>query len=149
MKRMLPWILLLVVLAAVGASVAVRFLMVEEKPVDPRGLSVEVLNGCRVPRLGRAVADELQLRKFDVRMVGNVDSVYNETTLVERVDPAGSHARRIAEYLGVQRRLLGLPFGDKQHPLITVELDSSRYVDVSIVVGSDYEVFLPDAVPLH
>jgi hypothetical protein len=149
MRRLLLWILMLLLLAAVGVSVAVRFLTAEQKVVDPSGLRVEVLNGCRVPRLGRAVADELQLRRFDVRRVGNVDSTYGETTLVERVDPSGSHARKIADYLGVEHRLFGLQLSSKRIPAVAVELDSSRYVDVSIIIGADYQVFLPEAVPLH
>ena len=149
MKRALPWFVLVVVVLAAGASVAWRLLPEEEAETGAKSLRMEVVNGCGTPRIGRAVADELQMRGFDVYAVRADRERSARTTVVDLRDPTGANAQSVARALSVQRRWRKLPLGPKAVPETRVALDSARYLEVRLVVGEDYQRFFAHVVPLY
>ncbi len=150
MKHSLVWLLLGIVLVAVGGSVTWRFLSSDvPSHFDPKSVRIEIMNGCRVDRLARSVADELKLRGFDVYDVGDADGYHKRTVVVDLRDPTGGNARKIAAALTVQPRFWFVPRGDKLIPEVTVQLDSSRYLEAGIVLGEDYFRFFPGIVILR
>ncbi len=150
MKRFLVWFLLGAVLIAVGGSVTGRFLCRNGSvEFDIESVRIEVINGCGAVRLARSVADDLQLRGFDVYDVGNAEQLYERTVVVDLRDPAGENARKIAAALAVQPRFWFVPIGDKLMPEVVVQLDSSRYLEVGVVLGEDYRFFFPEVVVLR
>lgn|GEM_PF-723022 len=149
MKQVLAWLLPLALVLAAGASVAWRLLPEEEPEAKAKSLRMEVANGCGVPRAGRAVADELQMRGFDVYAVKDYREHLSKTTVVDLRHPAGRNAQTVARALSVQRRWRKLPLGPRIVPETRVELDSARYLEVRLVVGDDFRRFFPDAVPLY
>ena len=149
MRRSLPWLLLAVLVLAVGASVTWRFLPEEQVDTGAKSLRMEVVNGCGMPRVGRAVADELQMRGFDVYSVRADTEHSARTTVVDLRDPAGGNAQSVARALSVQRRWRRLPLGPRAVPEARVELDSARYLEVRLVVGEDFRRFFPRVVPLY
>ena len=134
---------------AAGASIAWRLLPEEEAESGAKSLRMEVVNGCGTPRVGRAVADELQMRGFDVYAVSADRERSARTTVVDLRDPTGESAQAMARALSVQRRWRKLPLGPKAVPVTRVELDSARYLEVRLVVGEDYRRFFAHAVPLY
>ena len=149
MRSALAWLLLVVLVLAAGASIAWRLLPEEETIPDARSLRMEVVNGCGTPRVGRAVADELQMRGFDVYAVKADRERSPLTAVVDLRDPTGRNAQTMARALSVQRHWRKLPLGPRAVPETRVELDSSRYLEVRLVVGADYRRFFADVVPLY
>jgi len=149
LRRALPWLVLIVLVLAVGASVTWRFLPEEQVDTGARSLRMEVVNGCGMPRVGRAVADELQMRGFDVYRVRDEQEHSLKTTVVDLRDYAGGNARTMARALSVQRRWRKLPLGPRATPETRVAVDSSRYLEIRLVLGDDYRRFFPRAVPLY
>ena len=149
MRHALPWLVLVIVVLAIGASIAWRLLPEKELESDAKLLRMEVVNGCGAPRVGRAVADELQMRGFDVYAVRN-DRVHSaRSTVADLRDPTGRNARTMAYALSVQRHWRKLPLGPKAVPETRVELDSGRYLEVRLVIGDDYRRFFANVVPLY
>ncbi len=149
MRHALPWLVLVVVALAVGASIAWRLLPEEKSDADAKLLRMEVVNGCGAPRVGRAVADELQMRGFDVYAVRDGRGHSSRTAVVDLRDPTGRNAQTMACALSVQRHWRKLPLGPKAVPETRVELDSARYLEVRLVIGDDYRRFFADVVPLY
>jgi hypothetical protein len=150
MRRLLPWLLALLVIAAAGGSVAWRFLTEERHlPSDTKSVSMEVINGAGVARVARAVADELQLRGYDVYGVGSTPERYERTTVADLRDPAGARAGNVARSLAVRRRWWRFYHGPWLAPDTTVAIDSSRYIDVRLIVGDDYQTYFPQVIPLY
>jgi len=149
-RRLLTWSLSIILLSAVALSVLWRFMLPAEPPaVSVEGIRVEVFNGCGVPRLARAVGDRLLTRGFDVYTTGNETERYDRTTVVDLMDPAGGNARRVADALAARRRFWFIPLRDMVRPETRVACDSSRYLEVRIIVGADHASFFPGARPLH
>jgi hypothetical protein len=140
---------LVVVALAVGASIVWRLLPEEESESDAKLLRMEVVNGCGAPRVGRAVADELQMRGFDVYAVRDDREHSSRTTVVDLRERTGLNARTMARALSVQRHWRKLPLGPKAVPETRVQLDSARYLEVRLVIGDDYRRFFADVVPLY
>ncbi|MBN2464774.1 LytR C-terminal domain-containing protein [candidate division WOR-3 bacterium] len=149
MKQTLAWLLAVVLVVAAGASITWRILPEPESDSDAKLLRMEIANGCGVPRAGRAVADELQMRGYDIYAVRDYREHLARTTVVDLREPTGANARTVARALSVQRRWRKLPLGPKAMPEVIVELDSSRYLEVRLVIGDDYRRFFANVVPLY
>jgi hypothetical protein len=149
LRNVLAWLLPVVLVLAAGGSIAWRLLPEEQTIPDVSSISMEVVNGCGTPRVGRAVADELQMRGFDVYTVRADRERSPLTTVVDLRDPTGRNAQTMARALSVQRHWRKLPLGPRAVPETRVELDSSRYLEVRLVVGADYRRFFADVVPLY
>jgi len=149
LRHVLPWLVLVVVALAVGASITWRLLPEEKSESDAKLLRMEVVNGCGAPRVGRAVADELQMRGYDVYTVRDGREHSSRTAVVDLRDPAGRNARTMARALSVQRHWRKLPLGPRAVPETRVQLDSTRYLEVRLVIGDDYRRFFADVVPLY
>lgn len=148
MSRLLLWLTLVLLLVAVGLSVAWRFRPRDVLDFNPKAIRVEVANGCGVPRVGRAVAEELILKGFNVYGVSNVRT-QPRTTVVELRDSDGKNAVKVARALGIRRRFLGYPLGRLTLPATRVEIDSAAYLEVRLVVGEDYRRFFASVTPLR
>jgi hypothetical protein len=86
---------------------------------------VEVLNAGGRPNLARSATDELRAVGFDVVYFGNADSFDQATSVV--LDRLGSvdRARAVADALGIRN--------------VRSEPDTNLFVDVSVVLGSEWE----------
>jgi len=83
---------------------------------------VEVLNGGGRVGMARLATIELRGRGFDVVYFGNGRAV-DVSEVVDRVDRPGQ-AREVARALGVER--------------VTSEPDSTRFVDVTVMLGPEW-----------
>uniref|UniRef100_A0A7C4CEZ2 LytR family transcriptional regulator n=1 Tax=candidate division WOR-3 bacterium TaxID=2052148 RepID=A0A7C4CEZ2_UNCW3 len=149
MRRAGVWALSLAVLLLAG-STGWRFLRrrCERLPV-PTYVRIDVVNGSGVARAGRDVMREMLVAGFNVYAARNSGQRRERTAVVDRVDRGGRNARAVAEALKVPRSLFGVDIGIRAMPDCVVDIDSTRFVDVEVVIGSDYRVFFPGAGPNH
>ena len=102
----------------------------ERAPENVR-VRVQVLNGTTTHGLARRATSVLRDRGFDVVEVGNGTSG-GDTTLVIDLSGHPDWAKRIARSMAPAR--------------IETRRDSSRYLDIAVVVGAAWR---PPADPLH
>jgi LytR cell envelope-related transcriptional attenuator len=92
-------------------------------PSPARRITVEVLNGTTRAGLARSATRRLRRHGLDVVFFGNADRAVDSTRIILRRGNQ-ERGRAVREALGMGR--------------ITVETDTLRRVDVSVVLGSDY-----------
>ncbi|KPL10288.1 hypothetical protein AMJ71_03590 [candidate division TA06 bacterium SM1_40] len=98
---------------------------------DPKSMRVEVLNGSGQDGMARRVAGILRGRGFDVVAIGNAERPdFEKTVVVERLSPDLLHARRLARTIGC--------------PRVVQDIDSLRYIDVTLIVGRDFREFFDE-----
>lgn len=90
-------------------------------------IQIEVLNGCGVPGLATAYTGTLRGYGFDVVETGNFDHFNIDKTIVIARTSQIENAKRVADALGIN---------EKQ---ILREVSGEFYLDVTLVLGSDYE----------
>lgn len=110
---------------------------------------VELLNGVGLHRLGRAVEQELLRRGFDVYRVGDADSIYEQTVVVDLRDSSGSNAQAVAAALRIRRKRLWFYEREGKQPRVEVNVDPSAFYEVRIIIGKDYKQFFPQAVVFY
>jgi LytR cell envelope-related transcriptional attenuator len=98
---------------------------------DSARIRVQVLNGTTTRGLARRATMVLRDHGFDVVETGTVSDT-RDTTLVLDLSGHPEWARRVARVLGVAR--------------IEARRDSSRYLDIAVVLGATWR---PPAEPLH
>jgi aspartokinase len=87
-------------------------------------IQVEVLNGCGEDGSAQTFTKYLRSKGFDVVSIGNADNFeYQETKIICRTTKK-NYAKQVANALGIKK--------------ISIEPDSTRFVDVSVIVGKDY-----------
>ena len=122
-------LLFILILALLTRFVYPRILN-ERAEEDPALISsiiqLEVLNGCGIPGLATKYTSSLRRYGFDVVETGNFDNFDLENTLVISRTGNMENARRVAQALGVPEEQ------------IIREESSDFYLDVTLVLGSDY-----------
>ena len=94
-------------------------------------IRVEVLNASRVPGLARRATQQLRRDGFDVVASGNASPLRDSTLVIDRTGHP-DWARRVARAMG--------------RATVVTTLDSSRYVDVSVLIGGAWR---PPPEPFH
>lgn len=99
-----------------------------EAPAEQR-IRVEVLNAAGIPRLAQRGTDLLRDRGFDVVFYGNASGYSPDSSLV--VDRIGdlAAAMAVAEAIGIER--------------VRLDPDSTLYLEVTVVLGRDWESKAP------
>jgi hypothetical protein len=140
MKRSRIIIVGLIALVAIGATtiVEIRTHRVPVAPPPPRirapegvRVRVQVLNGTKTHGLARRATMLLRDRGFDVVETGNVNES-RDTTLVLDVSNHPEWAASVAKLFGTAR--------------IETRHDSSRYLDIVVVLGSAWR---PPSEPFY
>lgn len=95
------------------------------QPVKQK-MQVEVLNGCGIKGIAATTTDYLRKSEIDVVFSGNYTRYdVTQSMVIDRVGNK-SHAEKIAEILGIRNEQ------------IKTELNPSRQLDVTVVLGKDY-----------
>ncbi len=116
--------------AALPARRGLARSVIRSGPTAPR-VRVQVLNATRTRGLGRRAMLSLRDQGFDVVEVGTT-SISRDTTLVLDRSSHPEWARNVATSLGAAR--------------VESRPDSSRYLDVTVLVGSSWR---PPAQPFY
>lgn len=104
-----------------------------EAALDPSvfEIQVEVLNGCGEPGIGQLVMRFLREQGFDVVHIDNADHFrYIETVVLDRRGRNGPSEAA---------RAVGVALGT---PNVMLQRNDERMVDVSVVIGKDYDELL-------
>lgn len=94
-------------------------------PAAPQArITVEVLNGTLRQGAARSATRVLRRQKLDVVFLGNADSLVDSTVVVARRGDS-ARARYVAAALGMGS--------------VRMETDTFRRVDVSVILGDDFQ----------
>ncbi len=94
-------------------------------------IRVEVLNGAGIDKLAEQATQRLRELDFDVVYYGNLQPFDHDTSLaIARLDDL-EPARRVADALGIQR--------------VVRQTDRNLYLDVTVILGSDWPHLSEDA----
>lgn len=94
-------------------------------------IQLDVLNGCGTAGAAQRFTDYLRKRNFDVVQLGNYSTFDVERTLV--IDRVGDlkTAKKVAHALGIDEKN------------IIQQISPDYYLDVSVVIGKDYDDLKP------
>lgn len=90
-------------------------------------IQIEVLNGCGVPGIANAYTGLLRSNGFDVVETGNFESFDLQETIVISRSGVMDNAYRVANALGISEQN------------VIRESSPDFFLDVSVVIGHDYE----------
>lgn len=96
---------------------------------------VEVLNGGGTSGAARAATEQLRDRGFDVVYFGNATAFGRDSSVVLDRVGATEQARTVADALGIRN--------------VRSEPDSNLYLDVSVVLGTDWAPAAPETDPAN
>lgn len=113
------------------------------------GVGVKVINSTGVHRLAWIVAWDMINRGFNVYGTGDTCDSFEHTTVVDLKDLSAKNARAVAAGLKVKKQIAILPIKKEMLPGIEVKIDSTRFVDVLLILGEDYRVFFPAVEPFN
>ena len=101
------------------------------KRLDKEILRVEVLNGTKENGIAGKFAEYLRNEKLDVIIVSNAryDTI-SETMIIDRMKPNAVYGKYIARRIDCSN--------------VMSQIDSSLYVDVTIIVGNDFQKYLKE-----
>lgn len=125
--------ILIVLLAAFLISMVLMFTKEDPEEIYKKNnnIRVEVLNGCGVNRLAIKVTNLLRKRGFNVVTVGNTDKQsFKETVVIERSDENMKNAKYFAKRIGCKN--------------IGKDVDTALYLEVTLIIGKDYEKIFSD-----
>jgi len=124
-------VLLIILLFALGARLLYPRIASDRAEEDPTLISaviqMEVLNGVGLSGLATQFTGSLRQYGFDVVETGNYDHFNVPNTLVISRSGRMENARRVAEAIGVEDQY------------ILREEAPEFYLDVTLVIGADYE----------
>jgi hypothetical protein len=111
--------------AETGAPVrrARELFVPEERAPDGVRIRVEILNATATPRLALSATRLLRDRGFDVVSIGNSPTRRDSTLVIDRTTHP-EWARLVASVLG--------------RAAVEARADTSRYVDVTVLLGADW-----------
>jgi hypothetical protein len=94
-------------------------------------MRIEVLNGCGENRLAIKVANILRKQGFNVVRIGDAHKTdFEETVVVERDDENMKNAHYVADKIGCKN--------------IGKDIDAALFLEVTIIIGRDYEKIFSD-----
>ncbi|MEX0649298.1 MAG: LytR C-terminal domain-containing protein [Balneolaceae bacterium] len=124
-------VLLIILIAALATRLIYPRIVSDRASVEPALISniiqLEVLNGCGIPGLATKYTGSLRRFGFDVVETGNFDHFNVQKSLVISRSGQMENARRIAAAIGISEEQ------------ILREESPGFYLDVTLVIGSDYE----------
>ena len=124
-------VLLFILLIAIGSRFLYPRIATERVSADPALVSsviqLEVLNGCGIPGIATRFTDRLREYGFDVVESGNFDHFNVDNSFIISRSGHLENAKRVANAIGISEQN------------IIREASPDFYLDVTIVIGSDFE----------
>lgn len=93
-------------------------------------IQIDILNATGENRIAARFRDYLKQKGFDVVDMGNYKTEVEKTLVLDKCGDV-SKAKRVADALGVSQRN------------VVSQLDKSKFIDASIVIGKDYNELKP------
>ena len=125
--------ILILLLTVFLISMVIMFMREDPQEIYKKNSSirVEVLNGCGVDRLAIKVANVLRKRGFNVVKIGNASQEnFEKSVVIERSNENMDNAHYFAQRIGCKN--------------IGKDIDPALYIEITLIVGKDYEKIFPD-----
>ncbi len=142
--------MLLVLIA--GSSLLLRhvpFLKPKPKPpaIEPGQIRLEIINASGIDKQGKRATDYLRKIGFDVYGTKTGKKEIEKTTILDRIDTDMRNAKTTAELLAIRKKtIFFLPWTKEILPVIDCDIDSTLYLEVTVVLGKDCQMFIPKTV---
>jgi hypothetical protein len=142
--------LLLVLIA--GSSLLLRHVPIlkskpKPPPIEPMQIRLEIINASGIDKQGKRAMDYLRKIGFDVYGVKTGLKEIEQTTILDRVDIGMKNAKTTAELLAIKKKVIFfLPWSKELIPAIDCDIDSTLYLEVTVVLGKDCQQFIPKTV---
>ncbi|MCK4524680.1 LytR C-terminal domain-containing protein [candidate division WOR-3 bacterium] len=99
--------------------------------IDKEILRVEVLNGTNQNGLAKEISQYLKDNQLDVIIISNAKfDTISETIVIDRLKKNCAYGKYVAKKLNCNN--------------IMSDIDSSLYIDVTIIIGNDYKKYLKE-----
>ncbi|MCS7257798.1 MAG: LytR C-terminal domain-containing protein [candidate division WOR-3 bacterium] len=150
MKKFFLLLVLLIFLMGIISWILINhygFFSLNPQPVDYNKRSkirVEIINCSGKQEISTKAQKYLRILGFDVYDIRNAKRVIDKTTVIERVDPNLSNASEIANALSVSKKVSLFSLHKKIAPEIKLHLDSTLYLEATVVLGKDAAIFFAD-----
>lgn len=125
--------ILIILLGAFLISMVIVFNKADPEEIYKKNanLRVEVLNGCGVDRLALRVTNILRKKGFNVVEIGDTKiQDFEETVVLDRNEEDMSNAKYFAKQIGCRN--------------IDKDIDPALYIDITVIIGNDYEKLFAD-----
>ncbi|MCX8015568.1 MAG: LytR C-terminal domain-containing protein [candidate division WOR-3 bacterium] len=147
MKKIIAIILIVIIILIAGFFYLNHLRRCKYQPrseIDRSKIRIEVINCSGVDKQGMRACDYLRSVGFDVYEVRASNRLLDKTTVIERVAPDLHNAYAVSEVLYYLKKSRPIPIKTlKILPEIQKDIDSSLYLEVTVVLGKDCEKFLP------
>lgn len=149
-KIILFTLIFLIVIAA--SSILIRYVPIfkpKPKPttIEPGQVRLDVINASGFDKQGKRAMDYLRKIGFDVYGVRTAKKEIEKTTIVDRVDNNMKNAKTTAKLLAMKRKVVFfLPWYKEIMPAIACDIDSTLYLEATVILGKDYQQFIPKAL---
>ncbi len=150
--RKIILITLLVLVLIAGISLLLRHVPVlkpkpKPLPIEPGQIRLEIINASGIDKQGQRAMDYLRKIGFDIYGVKTGMKEIDKTTILDRVDTSMKNAKTIAELLVKKKKMIFfLPWIKDIIPAIDCEIDSTLYLEVTVLLGKDCQQFIPKTV---
>jgi len=147
-KKIILAILLFLVIVA-GISILMRYVpLLKPKPkpteIEPIQIRLEIINASGVDKQGKRATEYLRKIGFDIYGVRTGKKEIEKTTIVDRVNNDMENAKATAKLLAQKKKVVFfLPWYREIMPAIACDIDSTLYLEVTVVLGKDYQQFIP------
>lgn len=135
-----------------GSSLLLRHVpILKSKPkppaIEPGQIRLEIINASGIDKQGKRAMDYLRKIGFDVYGVKTGMKEIEQTTILDRVDIGMKNAKTTAELLAIKKKVIFfLPWSKELMPAIDCDIDSTLYLEVTVVLGKDCQQFIPRTV---
>jgi hypothetical protein len=147
--RNIVLVVLLLGLIAAVSSVLVRYVPIFKTKltpasIEPGQIRLEIINASGIDKQGRATMEFLRKIGFDVYGIRTAQKEIEKTTIVDRVDSSMKNAKAAAKLLAKKKKVVFfMPWYKEIMPVIALDIDSTLYLEATIILGKDYQQFIP------
>lgn len=146
-KIILFALIFLIIVAA--SSILIRYVPAfKQKPtpktIEPGQIRLDVINASGIDKQGKRATDYLRKIGFDVYGVRTADKEIEKTTIVDRLDNNMNNARTAAKLLAKKKKVVFfMPWYKEIMPVVACDIDSTLYLEATVILGKDYQQFIP------
>ncbi|MEO0072035.1 MAG: LytR C-terminal domain-containing protein [candidate division WOR-3 bacterium] len=120
------------------------FFSLNPQPVDygrRNKIRLEIINCSGTPEMAKKAQSYLRKLGFDVYDIKNAKRTIDKTTIIERVDSKLTNASEIADAISITKKTTIFSLHKKILPEIKLHIDSTLYLEATVVLGKDAELF--------
>jgi hypothetical protein len=112
--------------------------------IESGQIRLEIINATGADKQGKRAMEYLRKMGFDVYGVCTGKKEIEKTTIVDRVDNEMKNARAVAKLLAIKKKVVFfMPWYREVIPATSCDIDSTLYLEATVILGKDYQQFIP------